>query len=325
VYKYNFNLGTKTTKERGKSMKLKSIITAGFLSAGILFAAPAWAEYPEKPITLVCWSSAGSGHDLMARMIAKVGEKYIGQPMVVLNKSGGSGKVAMSYVLNQKTDGYVVMTNTRSMTTSLRGASAGLSADDFKFVSRVVRDPFLITVAQDSPFNDIGDLVAYAKKNPGVLTVGGYETKSVDESLIQDLEAAAGIDLNYIPYKGGKEPVVAVLGGHIEVAIANPSEMMTNFKAGSLKVLALASDSRFAPFESVQTLSEQGYEVVTEHWRGVMAAGNVPDNVVATLNDMLAKVVVDPEFVTFMENANMYNGYMESEKFTGLVKKQSAM
>ena len=306
-------------------MKIKSLIAAGFLSAGVLFAAPAWAEYPDKPITLVCWSSAGSGHDLMARMIAKVGEKYIGQPMVVLNKSGGSGKVAMSYVLNQKTDGYVIMTNTRSMTTSLQGPSAGLSADDFKFVSRVVRDPFVITVGIDSPFNNIGDLVTFAKANPGVVTVGGYETKSVDESLIQDLEAAAGIDLNYIPYKGGKEPVVAVLGGHIEVAIANPSEMMTNFKAGSLKVLGLASDSRFAPFEAVATIQEQGYDVVTEHWRGVMAAGGVSDEVVSTLNDMLAKVVVDPEFVKFMENANMYNGYMESEKFTGLVKKQSAM
>ena len=96
-----------------------------FISSVISSAAmtsPALAEYPEKPVTLVCWSSAGSGHDLMARMIAKVGEKYLGQPIVVVNKQGGSGKVAMNYVLNQKPDGHVLMTNTRSMVLSVPGS-----------------------------------------------------------------------------------------------------------------------------------------------------------------------------------------------------------
>jgi len=306
-------------------MEFTKFIAAISLSISMLATTPAWADYPDKPITLVCWSSAGSGHDIMARMIAKVGEKYIGRPMVVLNKPGGSGKVAMAYVLNQKTDGYVIMTNTRSMTKALTDASAAINVDSFKYISRVVRDPLVIIVGNDSPFNNINDLIAFAKENPGVVTVGGYETKSVDQSLIQDLEAASSIDLNYIPYKGGKEPVVAVLGGHIDVAVANPSEMITNFKAGTLKVLGLASDSRFAPFEAVGTLSEQGYNIVTEHWRGVMAAGDVSDEVVTRINEMLAKVVVDPEFVEFLANANMYNGYMPLEKFAGLVKLQSKM
>lgn len=304
---------------------MKGRFTSLFISimAGLMFAVPAIADYPEKPITLICWSSAGSGHDLMARMIAKVGEEYIGQPIVVVNKEGGSGMVAMSYVLGQKPDGYIIMTNTRSMTELFPDPNGRLSIDNFKYISRVVRDPFVILVREDSPYKTIEDLVADAKANSNKITIGGFSIKSVDESLVKDFEAAAGIDLNYIPYRGGSEPVVAVLGGHIDVAIANPSEMIANYEAGKLRVLALATAQRFAPFEEAPTFSEKGYDVVTEHWRGVMASKDVPDDVVAKLDTMLSKVVEHPEFQQFMSNANMYNGYMQGQEFSELVKMQT--
>jgi putative tricarboxylic transport membrane protein len=302
-------------------VKLTSLIV--LILTSLVLSVPVQADYPEKPITLICWSSAGSGHDLMARMIAKVGEQYIGQPIVVVNKEGGSGKVAMSYVLGQKTDGYIIMTNTRSMTELFPDPNGRLSIDDFKYVSRVVRDPFVMLVKEDSPYQTIEDLVADAKVNSNKISIGGFSIKSVDESLVKDFEAAAGIELNYIPYRGGSEPVVAVLGGHIDVAIANPSEMIANYKAGKLRVLALATEERFAPFEDAPTFAEKGYEVVTEHWRGVMASKDVPDDVVAKLDAMLSKVVVHPEFQQFMTNANMYNGYLQGEAFADLVKQQT--
>jgi putative tricarboxylic transport membrane protein len=304
-------------------MKIKSLLGILIITAGIAVSTPVLADYPEKPVTLICWSSAGSGHDLMARMIAKVGEEYLGQPIVVINKEGGSGKVAMSYVLGQKTDGYMMMTNTRSMTELFPDPGGRLSIDDFKYVSRVVRDPFVMVVNQDSPFKTIEDLVAHAKGNPNKVTMGGFSIKSVDESLVKDFEAAAGVDFNYIPYRGGSEPVVAVLGGHIDVAIANPSEMIANYKAGKLRVLGLATPERFSPFDDVPTFVEKGYSVVTEHWRGVMAAKNVSDEVVAKWNEVLAKVVVHPEFEQFMSNANMYNGYLPGDAFADLVIQQT--
>ncbi|MEX2352908.1 MAG: tripartite tricarboxylate transporter substrate binding protein, partial [Gammaproteobacteria bacterium] len=236
---------------------------------GMVFSSPLLAAYPEKPITIICWSSAGSSHDLMARMIARISEQYLGQPMVVVNKEGGSGKVAMSYVLSQRPDGHVIMTNTRSMTELFPDPAGRLAIDDFKYVSRMVRDPFVFLVREDSPFNSIEDLLNHAKQNPGRVTLGGYSIKSVDEALVNDLEAAAGVEFNYIPYRGGSEPVVAVLGGHIVAAVANPGEMIANHEAGRLKVLALASESRFSPFDTVPTLTESGYPVVSEHWRGV--------------------------------------------------------
>lgn len=303
----------------------KTVLLGIVCLAGAAMSGPVLADYPEKPVTLVCWSSAGSGHDLMARMIAKVGEKYLGKPIVVVNKQGGSGRVAMNYVLNQKPDGHVIMTNTRSMILRFREANARLSVDDFRYLGRVVQDPFVITVNKDSPFQTIDDLIDYARANPKAVTIGGYSIRSVDESLANELAAAAGIELNYVPYRGGKEPVVAVLGGHIDVAIANPSEMITNYEAGNLRALAVATEERFPPFEDVPTLTERGYPVVPDYWRGIMAAKDVPDAVVDKWNEVLKQVVADPEFREFLDNANMYDGYLPSEAFTELVRRQTGM
>jgi tripartite-type tricarboxylate transporter receptor subunit TctC len=282
----------------------------------------ALAEYPEKPITVICWSSAGSSHDLMARVIAKVAEQYLGQPLAVINKEGGSGKVAMSYVLDQRPDGYTIMTNTRSMTTLLAEPGSSIGVDDFKYVSRLVRDPFVVTVREDSPFKTIEELVAYARANPNKLTMGGFSIKSVDEGLVKEFEEKAGIDLNYIPYRGGSEPVVAVLGGHIDAVVSNPSEVIPNFKAGKLRVLALAAEQAFPPFDNVPTLRSKGYPVVVEHWRGVMVAKDVPDDIVAKLDAALVKVAANPEFRQFLVNASMQDGYLPGKEFAELVKSQ---
>jgi tripartite-type tricarboxylate transporter receptor subunit TctC len=217
------------------------------------------------------------------------------------------------------------MTNTRSMVLRFQEPNARLSVDDFRYIGRVVKDPFVITVNKDSPFQTIDDLIEHARANPKAVNVGGYSIRSVDEALVKELEAAAGIELNYIPYRGGKEPVVAVLGGHIDVAIANPSEMITNYEAGNLRGLAVATEERFAPFENVPTLMERGYAVAPDYWRGVMASKDVPDAVVEKWNDVLEKVVADPEFVEFLDNANMYNGYLPSKEFTELVRRQTRM
>jgi len=304
-------------------MKMKTFLISliAFLGMSVTSAQAAW---PEKPITLICWSSAGSSHDLMARIVAKVSEEYLGQPVVVVNKEGGSGKVAMSYVLSQKPDGYTIMSNTRSMTELFPDTTGKLSIDDFKYVARMVRDPFVITVRQESPFKTIDDLIAFAKANPGKLTMGGFSVKSVDEGLVKDFEKAAGIKLNYIPYKGGSEPVVAVLGGHIDSVVSNPGEINANFKAGKLRVLALATEARFAPFEDVPTLKEKGFPIVTEHWRGLMVSKEVPDEIVAKLNDAMVKVIAHPEFAQFLSNTNMYEGYMPGAEFAKLVKEQTA-
>lgn len=279
--------------------------------------------FPEKPLTIVCWSSAGSGHDLMARMIAKVGEKYLGQPMGALNKTGGKGKIAMAYVMDKPADGYTIMTNTRSMTEDLTDPNGDITIDNFNYISRVVIDPFLVLVNKDSQFNTMDDLVAYAKANPQKVKMGGYSVQSVDQKLVNKIMKQTGTEFTYVPYKGGMEPVVAVLGGHVDVAVANPSEMLANYETGNVKVLATCSNKRFAPFDDVPTLKEQGIDVVEEHWRGVMASKDVPMEIIQTLDQAIKKTIDDPEFQAFLKSSSMYEGYLSSEEFSALVKQQT--
>jgi tripartite-type tricarboxylate transporter receptor subunit TctC len=306
-------------------MKKVSVILSGLMLSVALWSGPATAaEYPDKPITIVCWSSAGSGHDLMARMIAKVAEKYLGQPLAVVNKTGGQGKIAMNYVLEKKPDGYTIMTNTRSMTEVLTDPKDALNVNRFSYISQAVIDPFVVLVKKDSPFNTFQDLVNYAKGHPNALKIGGYSVNSVDELLVKEMMQQANIQMKYIPYKGGMEPVIAVLGGDVDVAVANPSEMISNYQAGSIKLLVTASENRFAPFESTPTLKELGFDVVEEHWRGLMASSEIPQEIINKLDDAFKKAINDPEFRTFLTNANMYAGYLPHDKFTQLVKKQSA-
>lgn len=305
-------------------MKKISIAFVGIILGFITINSPIFAaDYPKKPITIICWSSAGSGHDLMARMLAKVGEKYLGQPIAVINKKGGKGKIAMNYVLNKRPDGYTIMTNTRSMTERLTDPTAKLNANRFHYISRAVIDPYVIVVQKDSQFNTIEDLINYAKNNPNGVKIGGYSVQSVDQNLVNKIMGHAGIKFNYIPYKGGMEPVVAVLGGHIDVAVANPSEMMANYQTGNLKVLATASSKRFAPFDSVPTLKEAGVDVVEEHWRGLMASKEVSPEIIAILDKAFEKTINDPEFVAFLEKSNMYNGYLPPSEFKNLVITQT--
>lgn len=298
------------------------LLAVSAICLGLTLPAQA-ASYPDKPITIVCWSSAGSGHDLMARMLAKVGEKYVGQPMAVMNKKGGQGKVAMSYVLNKRPDGYTIMTNTRSMTERLTDPKADINVNSFKYICRVVIDPFVVVVGKDSPFNSMQDVIDYAKKNPGALKIGGYSVQSVDQQLVKEIMAATGTTMNYVPYKGGLEPVVAVLGGHINVAVANPSEMIANWQAGKLKVLATCSEERFEPFSDTPTLKELGIDVVEEHWRGLMASKEVPDAIIDRLDEDFHKTIEDPEFANFLKTSNMYNGYLPHDKFRELVIRQT--
>ena len=116
---------------------------------------------------------------------------------------------------------------------------------------------------------------------------------------------------------------MAVLGGHIESVVSNPGEVNSHFQAGKLRVLALATESRFAPYEDVPTLKEKGYPIVTEHWRGIMVDKDVSEEVIAKLNEAMMKVTEHPEFAQFLKNTNMYQGYMPEADFTKLVQEQT--
>ena len=207
------------------------------------------AQFPEKPITLIVHSGAGGGSDIFARVLAAANDqvKFFPQPVVVENKPGGSGAVAFAYVAGKKKDPYYILTSVASfLTTPLMGKSP-LSYKDFTPIANFGFDENVLVVNANSKFKSVKDIVTEAKANPQKLTVTGSQAGAIESVCTYQFEKAAGIKLNYVSAGGGgSEPILQVLGGHIDMTVANPGEALELQRAGKLRILAVFSVKRLA-------------------------------------------------------------------------------
>jgi len=279
----------------------------------LITAQQTFAGYPERPITVLCWSSPGAPNDLLARQIAKTGEKYFGQRMSVVTKRGGGGSVLMGYMLQQKADGHTLSTSTASMPISMASGRIPFKPSDFTHIMRIQTDPFMIAVRSDSPFNNLPDFFAYAQKNPGKLSISGFGTASAHFLAFSRLKTIVGDpDIRWVAYEGGSDAAVACLGGHTDAVHTNWSVVGEHKKAGKMKILSTSIESSAAP--DVKTYKQQGYDLAPVHWRGFMGPKGIPSDVVKQIRAFMEKLVADPEFKTYMKNAGAEYGLMESQE-----------
>jgi len=263
-------------------------------------------EYPEKPIQIICWSSPGAPNDLLARELAKVGQKYFKQNMTVLTKKGGSGAVAMGYLLKQKADGYTLSTTTVSQVIAMAAGQIPFKPEQFTFLMRLQMDPFVIAVRKESPFNNLNEFFEYGKNNPGKLSVGGFGTASAHYLAYKRLNIKAGDpDIRWISYNGGADAVVATLGGHTDAVHTNPITVMEHVEASKMKILGISSEKRSPAFPDWKTYTEQGYNLAPVQWRGVMAPAGLSAEVIQKIRSALEETVMDAKFKEFMKNAGV--------------------
>jgi putative tricarboxylic transport membrane protein len=262
---------------------LRSVLIAAAITAAPLATAlaqsgaavpslPQSTWKPERPVDFVVQASAGGGSDLFARTMASImtKEKIVGVPINVVNKPGGSGAVAYSYVNTKRGDPHVIATATSSyLTTPIQGHSP-VSYKNFINVAVLCVEDYVAVVRTQSPYKTLKDLVEAAKKKPNGVRIGGSSVGSSDNIIENRLEKAAGIELNYIVFNSGGEANAALLGGSVDLAGPNPSEAAQLIQAGRLRPLAMFSPERLANWPDVPTAREQGYDVTLEQHRGVI-------------------------------------------------------
>jgi len=234
---------------------------------------------PERPVDFVVQASAGGGSDLFARTMASImtKDKIVGVPINVVNKPGGSGAVAYSYVNTKRGDPHVIATATSSyLTTPIQGHSP-VSYKNFINVAVLCVEDYVAVVRTQSPYKTLKDLVEAAKKKPNGVRIGGSSVGSSDNIIENRLEKAAGIELNYIVFNSGGEANAALLGGSVDLAGPNPSEAAQLIQAGRLRPLAMFSPERLANWPDVPTAREQGYDVTLEQHRGVILPGGLTE------------------------------------------------
>lgn len=292
------------------------------IAVALLFATlptPAAENFPEKPILIVSQASPGSAMDLFSRMIAKLAPKYLHQSIIVEDKVGADGGVAMQYLLSQPSDGYTLAVITRSFATTLDTDLKGKFApNQFDFVSCLVGDSYVLSVSADSPYKTLHDLLAAAKTTP--ITVAGFGSQSAEALFLRQLASESGAKLVWVPFGGGAAATPAVLGGHVVAALNHPGDVKSFVETGKLRVLAASDASATHLFPGVATFQSLGFPDLTVlHYRGIIAKAGTPPDVIVALDHFFSQVAHDPEFVAYMKNVNVSPYFRDSNAFTKLV------
>ena len=283
-------------------------------------AAAQGAGYPSHPILLVSQATAGSSMDLMCREVAKLAPKYLHQAMIVEDKVGGDGAVAMQYVLSEPADGYTLAAITRSFATTLNtDLKDKFKPDDFTFISSLVSDSYVLAVSADSPYKSMPELLAASKTTP--ITVGGFGAQTSEAIFTRRLAYETKANLTWVPFSGGSAGTAAVLGGHIVATVSHPGDVREFVAAGKLRVLGVSSDSALAYFPGAVTFRSLGYPDLTVlHYRGIIGRAGLPPDVTAKLSSFFKTVVHDPDFVTYMKQVGVVAYYNDPTAFGNIVR-----
>lgn len=246
----------------------------------------ALAQFPDRAITYVIAFNAGGESDITARLQQPHLEDILGVSVTIVNRAGGGGAVAWSESQRSTDpDGYTIIgVNLPHIATQpMERTDTGFETDNFELITWFQFTPNALLVRNDSPFQTLDELIAYAKENPGSVTLGGSGSNTANHIAVLQLEQLADIDLTYVPFTGTGPTVPALLGGHV-TALMSYSPMAV-IQSDQVRTLAIASAERVSFLPDAPTFVEQGIDIVSGAQRGVAAPPGTPADVVETLAD----------------------------------------
>ncbi len=274
----------------------KHIIAA---TAALAFAAPALADYPEKPINLIVGFRAGGGSDAAARILAAELEAKLGQKVIVENKGGAGGAVTAQFIQGQKPDGYTIgfaVNTTFSYTPLTSRVPYGI--DDVDYIATTHGYRVVYTAPADAPFDDWAGMIATAKER------GWINYASIiplDRAVIQYVGKKEDIAVNIVPTRGGSAARQAVLGGHVDLGFSG-SNALPMYEDGALKVIASMNPGGIAEYPEIPTLESLGYGVFMNDAAVFFGPKGMDEEGRSTLEAALAEAVKSDAFVDFVKN-----------------------
>src|SRR3990172_7257194 len=243
-----------------------------FLSIGM---AKAWE--PTKPVEFIIPAGTGGGADVMARFISPLISKYklSPTPFIVINKSGGAGAEGFMYVKGQKGNPNVIIITLDNLFTTPLATGVPFNWKDLTPISRLALDYFVLWVNAESPYQSAQQYIDAVKKTPGKFNMGGTGAKQEDQIITVMMEQAFGLKFGYVPFKGGGEVAVELVGKHVDSTVNNPAEAVSHWKAGRLRPLATIDHDRInlPDWKEIPTIKEEtGKEISYNMLRGIFAA-----------------------------------------------------
>jgi tripartite-type tricarboxylate transporter receptor subunit TctC len=300
----NNSLDSIHTKET-TTMKFASGLNKALLLSLITVLAPLQASaqtYPAHPIRLVVGYGAGGGTDIIARLAAQHLSTRLGQPIIVENRPGAGGNIASEVVAKAAPDGYTLLLapNTVTINPFLFTKIDVDVEKDLRGVGLIANSPIVLVTNPNSPFKNLSELIAYAKKNPGKVNYGTPGTGTPQHLAAELFKSMAGVDLVHVPYRGSTQSLSDLMAGHIQLVSAAINSAQPFIKADKLRGIAVADGKRVAALKDLPAIGEvvKGYEVAI--WYGIMAPAKTPKEIITRLNQELAKAVASPEMAERM-------------------------
>ncbi len=244
--------------------------------------------YPSKPVRYVVPTSAGSGSDTIARIVAGGMSASLGQQVVVENRSGASGVIAAEQVARAEPDGYLVMhvSGAQTVTSALSGKLSYDLLRDFTPVTQLAYSPNVVVAHPSLPAKSIPDLVRLAKSRPGAVSFGSAGTSTPSFSAGAMFGAVSGIDMLHVPYRGGGEALIAVLTGETQLMFGPLASTLPHIRRGGLRLLAVTSAKRVPVLPDVPTVAEAGFAgYEAGNWYGMLLPANAARATVTTLRN----------------------------------------
>lgn len=306
-----------------RNIGLGAFLCVGMLGLGLL-PQPAAAAYPDRAITLIVPWPAGGATDMLGRIIASEAEKLMGEKVVVVNKVGGGGAVGHTFGAQAKPDGYTItLATTEASTVHLLGLSP-FSYKDFDPLFLVATGPSGLGVLTNSPYKNLTDFVADAKKKPGQLKVSSIAVGGIWNLCAIGVSKRTGIQLNILPYAGGGPAVVAALGGHVDAAMVGFSEILPQAQDKKMRYLGITAAERHQAFPEAPTFKEQGIDLDLGAWWGICIPKNTPADVKSKIQENFKKAVQSEKVKNMLAQRGFvfnYKGPAEFEAWLGQIDK----
>jgi tripartite-type tricarboxylate transporter receptor subunit TctC len=290
----------------------------------LLVASTAFAQtYPAKPVTFVVPFPPGGRTDLTARAVGQFLKDELGQPVVIVNKPGASGVLGAKEVAAAVSDGYTLGFFSTGFLTTQYTVPTPTDIREYELVALINFDPAAIAASNAKGWKTIPQVLAAGKSKPGSIAVG-INPGSSAHIFAAAFCNTAGLDVIYVPFKGGSERAAAIAGGHIDLDFDIVAAMKPMRDSGKLRILGIAAESRMQLYPDLATMREQGVDLVIHSWHGVFAPRGTPAPVIAVLEAGLERVSRNAQFVQQMDAALLGVRYMNRAEFSRFFRAQDA-
>lgn len=298
-----------------RSRRIVSLLCLGGLASLVLVACGGAedAEFPSEQIEIIVPWDAGGGTDQTARQLAAAAEDTCNTNFVVSNQPGSTGAVGFQAIADAEPDGYTVGLATVEISMINHLGIATVSPEDVRGVLQYNFDPAAFSVASDSPYENIDDVLSAAEDEN--IQVGTSGTGSIWHIAFAGMAQAAGVEMTNVPFDGAAPAIAAVLGGQVGATSASGAEVASQVESGELRPLAVMGDEQLDILPDTPTLQEENIDWNSGAWRGLVVPNDTPDDVVGTLNQCFDEAANSEEFQQFMDENGFGVEFRSAEEF----------